>query len=455
MSLRHNLLQARSHIAIILGFLIAFSVVLYIETHLPPPPVESAALKLSHDFPPLPAPRALTFEEAIWARVAWQYFINNTQPSGLVNAIDNQSYTSMWDSGSYLMAMISAQRLGIISRTELNSRMSNALSALSKLPLYQGKLPAVYYDTLQLGIMDSTSLQSTGPGWSAADISRLLMSLNISVWLYPEQTPAINQLLANWQLDVLFAQQLPQSPFNLRDVQKWQLITRDNRPGYGYRLYAAQGLQNASAAAGIVLSQPLPKQRYITIEGVEIPYDGLIKVGKEDHPIVVSMPYILTGLEAGFDTNSAEMVWRIVKVQESRYKSTEDYTYISNDYEEQKPDFSAKMQENHLPLAIDTSRSELKHTALQLSTKSVFGWYALFRSPWSESMRRRATPLLAPGKGWYDGIRAEDQKISTTISANTNAMVLESLLYLTQGPLLCPSCQSGSPADNPKNNGSN
>ncbi|HFV9293219.1 TPA: DUF3131 domain-containing protein [Serratia fonticola] len=451
MSLRHNLLQARSHIAIILGFLIAFGVVLYIENRMPSPPVENTALNLSHDFPTLPAPRALTFEEAIWARVAWQYFINNTQPSGLVNAIDNQPYTSMWDSGSYLMAVISAQRLGIISRTELNSRMSNALAALGKLPLYQGRLPAVYYDTLQLDMLDTPSLQSAEPGWSAVDISRIVMPLNISVWLYPEQTAAIHQLLRYWQLDALFAQQLPQSPFSLRDVRKWQLITRDNRPGYGYQLYAAQGLQNANAAAGIVLSQPLPKQRYITIEGVEIPYDGLIKVGKEDHPIVVSMPYILTGLEAGFDINSAEMAWRIVKVQESRYKSREDFTYLSNDYEEQKPAFSGKLLENPLSLTTDTSRSELKHTALQLSTRSVFGWHALFPSPWSESMRRRAIPLLAPGKGWYDGIRAEDQKLSTTLSANTNAMVLESLLYLTQGPLLCPSCQS----DIPQNNGSN
>nr|WP_226991903.1 DUF3131 domain-containing protein [Cronobacter condimenti] len=46
----------------------------------------SSGITLSEDFPPLPESRQLTFDEAVWARVAWQYFINNTRPDGLVNA---------------------------------------------------------------------------------------------------------------------------------------------------------------------------------------------------------------------------------------------------------------------------------------------------------------------------------------------------------------------------------
>ena len=85
-------------------------------------------------FPTLPAPRALTFDEAVWARIAWQYFVNNTQSNGLANAIDNQPYTTMWDTGSYLMAAVSAQRLGIITRDELNARVNAVLTTLSSLP---------------------------------------------------------------------------------------------------------------------------------------------------------------------------------------------------------------------------------------------------------------------------------------------------------------------------------
>ena len=99
-----------------------------------PAPAESAELTLSADFPTLPAPRALTFDEAVWARIARQYFVNNTQSNGLANAIDNQPYTTMWDTGSYLMAAVSAQRLGIITRDELNARVNAVLTTLSSLP---------------------------------------------------------------------------------------------------------------------------------------------------------------------------------------------------------------------------------------------------------------------------------------------------------------------------------
>ncbi|QJW54129.1 hypothetical protein HL670_00996 [Serratia plymuthica] len=442
MSFKNNLLQARSYIAVIIGFLLAFSVVAYVEKHMPSAQSEQTELSLSNDFPEIPGPRDLTFNEAIWARVAWQYFVNNTQPNGLVNAVDNQSYTSIWDTGSYLMAMISAQRLGIINRDELNTRMSAVLATLAVLPLTENKLPALYYDTQQLVRLRSLKQNETQPDWSAIDISRLLMSLDIGAWLYPEQAPAIKQLVAHWRFDAMFLQKEPQHRLNLRAAKKWVLISQDNRHGYGYQLYAINSLRRVSTLAGMTLGNPLPRQRFITIDGISIPYDSLIKNGKVDHPVVTNMPYLLTGMEVGFDINSAEMTWRIMKVQESHYKSTGDYAYVNTDYEEQTPHFIDDTLANRPPASVDKTRDEIKDAALQLSTKSVFGWYALFRTPWSEAMRQRAAPLFEPGRGWYDGIVASSQQRSRVISANTNALILESLTYLSQGPLFCQSCAS-------------
>ncbi|MEG2042955.1 MAG: DUF3131 domain-containing protein, partial [Hafnia sp.] len=100
MSWKLNLLRARSYVAVIIGFLIASGVVLYVETHMPQTKPVQNELTLSHDFPDLPEPRALTLNEAIWARIAWQYFVNNVQPTGLVNSIDKQPYSTMWDTGN-------------------------------------------------------------------------------------------------------------------------------------------------------------------------------------------------------------------------------------------------------------------------------------------------------------------------------------------------------------------
>ncbi|XEH57729.1 DUF3131 domain-containing protein [Edwardsiella tarda] len=105
---------------------------------------------LGADFPALPPARALSFQEAIGARIAWQYFVNNTQASGLVNALDRQSYVSLWSIGDQLMATLAAERLGIISRAEFDRRLTATLQALATLPLSARQLPWQYYDSISL-----------------------------------------------------------------------------------------------------------------------------------------------------------------------------------------------------------------------------------------------------------------------------------------------------------------
>lgn len=447
MAWKHSLLQARSYIAVILGFLLAFGVVVYVEMKMPPAPAESAELTLSADFPTLPAPRALTFDEAVWARIAWQYFVNNTQSSGLANAIDNQPYTTMWDTGSYLMATISAQRLGIITQDELNARVNAVLTALSSLPLADGQLPSLYYHTQRPIRLNSLGQNESQSDWSAVDLSRLLMALDIVAWLYPEQTGAIARLIAPWQFDALFMQQEQRKPLNFRAAKKWQLVTQSNRDSYGYQLYAAHGLRRVSPLAGIVLGTQPPSARTISIDGQRIPYDSQAKIGKVDHPVITTMPYLLTGLEVGFDIRSAEISWRVMKVQESRYRSRAGDAYVNTDNEEQLPRFIDDAVISRFPAQIDKSRAEIKEAALQLSTKSAFGWYALFRTSWSDEMRQRAGVLFEPGRGWYDGIIAANGQQSRVIGANTNALILESLVYIVQGPLFCQNCASAPTAN--------
>lgn len=86
MSLKAGLYSARSYLTILIGFLIGFAIVLWVEHQMPTRTETTDGIILSESFPALPETRELTFEEAVWARVAWQYFVNNTQPNGLANA---------------------------------------------------------------------------------------------------------------------------------------------------------------------------------------------------------------------------------------------------------------------------------------------------------------------------------------------------------------------------------
>ena len=70
MRIRDALLSARSYLTILIGFLLGFAIVVWVEKQMPARVESSGGMTLSQDFPPLPPPRELTFDEAIWARVA-------------------------------------------------------------------------------------------------------------------------------------------------------------------------------------------------------------------------------------------------------------------------------------------------------------------------------------------------------------------------------------------------
>jgi hypothetical protein len=80
------------------------------------------------------------------ARIAWRYFQNNTHPTtGLVNSTDKYPSTTMWETGSYFVAVISANRLGVIDRDEAVARIGRALDTLYVMRLFDDMLPNKAY----------------------------------------------------------------------------------------------------------------------------------------------------------------------------------------------------------------------------------------------------------------------------------------------------------------------
>ena len=118
MSFKQSLIRARSHIVFMLALLTAFGIVITLER------VDfenrvSARVNIKNDtIIALPKSRELTTEERDWAKIAWTYFENNTIDStGMVNSVDQYNASTLWDTSSYMMGLISAQRLAIISES--------------------------------------------------------------------------------------------------------------------------------------------------------------------------------------------------------------------------------------------------------------------------------------------------------------------------------------------------
>lgn len=427
---RDALLSARSYLTILLGFLLGFTIVVWVEKQMPTLVESSVGISLSKDFPPLPTSRELTFDEAIWARVAWQYYVNNTQPNGLANAYDGEPWFSLWSIGSYLFAVAAAKQLNILTTDEFDERVAAALFTLGQLPLNPQGLPAAYYhaDTLKmLGKPDS----------SAIGMGRLLNALQTLLWHYPQHAAAVRDLFNQWKVGALIETSTTSQATVA--LHRWTLTTNEPRNSFGYRLYASHTLRLIDSTAGLAVTNPPEKQQMIDIDGIMVPDEGL-RTPWGRQPSLISLPYLLTGLELGFDAQSAEIAWRIMQIQRRRSRLPVSKPPISTDYAEPAPDYVNDLPDRQ-PLQNSALRDATPEQTAITSTRSAFAWYALFRNSWSEALRQQVQRLQVPGKGWQRGLNLNNS-VNDVVDADTNAIVLESLAYIAHGQMLCLACLS-------------
>ncbi len=378
-------------------------------------------------------PRALTVEEMEWARVAWQYFANNTQPTGLVNSVNGYTATTMWDTASYMMAAISAQRLGIIEKEELNQRMAKLLSALETMPLFEGQLPNKSYNTKTLAMVNYANKETTkGIGWSAIDLGRLLVPLKILKDKYPQHRASIKRVLARWKTENMLKNGLLFGGSLTAD--DGLLLLQEGR--LGYEQYAAKtfGLFNWSANAAASYTNYL---QYVTIEDMKIAVDKRDPKKSGAYNYMLSEPYFLDGLEFGFDRNSEQLAEKLFLVQERRFKRTGIVTAVSEDHIDVSPYFVYNtVYVAGQAWATITDKGADASAYRTLSTKTAFAWYALYQHPYSNQLIKSVKDLYQLDQGWFAGVYEQGKRPNKVITENTNAIVLESLAYIKMGKLL-------------------
>jgi hypothetical protein len=378
--------------------------------------------------------RSLTKEEQVWAKIAWQYFINNTQQNtGLVNSVHGYSATTMWDTASYMMAAISAQRLAIISDTEFDTRMSSLLSSLANMPLFDNKLPNKSYNTKTLAMVNYANKETAqGIGWSAIDIGRILVPLKILQSKYPQHKALVKQVLGRWSMTdvvhhgLMFGAVLDKKN-EVRSLQEGRL---------GYEQYAAKTF-NLFGYAAENAANYTTYLTYVDIYGIDVGVDKRDPKTNGAQNYVLSEPYILDGLEFGFDKSSKELSSRLYLAQQARFKKTGILTAVSEDHIDVAPYFVYNtVYVAGKTWAAITDKGQDASAFKSLSTKTVFGWHALYNTDYSALMLKAVNTLNEPTKGWYAGLYEQTGKPNKAITANTNGVVLQSLAYIKYGKSL-------------------
>lgn len=434
MEFKKALINARHHIVFILGLATALFISFSIETRETSQVLGNITFE-SEEIIPLKSSRILTQEEYQWANTAWLYFENNYQENtGLVNSVDGYPSTTMWDTASYLMGLISAEKLNVITDDVFTIRMEKVLHTLARLPLVNNRLPNKAYNTITLEMVDYANKPTpNGIGWSAIDIGRILVPLNILVWQYPQFNQHVNNVLNAWHVGdmikegYLYGSRPSASSNELELVQEGRI---------GYEEYAAKSMSLMGRDVFNAMKY-IDYLEFKTISGVEVPTDLRDPAKYHAHNYVVSESYILDSLEFGADSVSKIFAHRVYKAQEGRYNETGIVTAVSEDNLDQAPYFvynTVFSDGKEWNAITDTGEdaSEFK----SLSTKAAFGWYALYQTDYTDLLIEEANLLYSEDKGWFSGRYELTGETNKAITANTNGIVLESLAYIENGPLL-------------------
>ncbi len=400
---------------------------------------------------PRPRPRhpgqngALTPDQEHVAKAAWKYFENNFQPTTcLYNSVNAYPSTTLWDTASAMGGLVAAFELGLVDTLEFDQTLSCMLDSLAKLTLVHGELPNKAYNTATL---ESVNYDNTPAeiGFSAIDVGRLLTWLAIVKNRYPVHSAQVDRVVLRWHFcnvvdrsGALYGA-AREADGNLVYLQEGRL---------GYEEYAAAGFQlwgfDTTEAARM---DPREKKR---IHGVKILHDARDPALFGAHDYVATDPYLLSGIELNWDRaddTTASDTWmsnhdvynqakRVYKVQHRRWKQTGVLTARTEHHVEGPPYFvydtiySDGVIWN--TLADDGTRYP---TLAAVSTKTAIGLDILFDTPYTHELASSVMPLVDPERGLLEGYYEVDGRPIESLTANTNGVVLEALLYKVIGKL--------------------
>lgn len=369
------------------------------------------------------------------ARTAWAYVRSEyNDRTGLVNSVVGYHYATVWDIGSGLMAMYSANQLGILPDADYDARMKRALQTLTEAQLFDGAAFNKNYHTDDGRIAGRNGQEEAtkdGYGWSAIDIGRMLLALKVIAANQPRYAPQIQGIVSRLNFGRLVSGGYLQG----EDLGPKSRRPRAYREGHlGYEQYAALGY----AAWGHRPDQAISltaNARPVTVLGVPLLAD------RRGGDQLTSEPFVMYGLEVGWSPEVRDLAWRVLAAQEARYRQTGAITIVNEDALNGPPyflyysvygdgkEFTVEPPEGAPP----------GPTPRTVSTKGAYGWHALLPSSYTWAAVQRVEGART-SKGWGAGVFEDSGRISGGENVNTAAVILEAALYTRRGgrPLLEP-----------------
>jgi hypothetical protein len=212
-------------------------------------------------------------------------------------------------------------------------------------------------------------------------------------------------------------------------------LRRDQEGRVGYEQYAAKAMM----LFGYDVYNAYDAESHLMVRDVEghpIPVDT--RLHRNITPaFTVSEPYLFDGLEFGFDARSARFATSIYSAQEARYRNSGILTAVSESHIDVAPYFIySSVWGGGAPWAVLTFRGDRLDSKRTITTKVSFAWDALFGTDYTRELMAAIVPLGDTERGWPEGIYEIDGTTNSSVTVNTNAVVLASLAFRAHGPLI-------------------
>jgi hypothetical protein len=361
------------------------------------------------------------FEDA--ARAAWAFVARRGQTStGLMSPIGNYPYATTWDIASSLAALYTGRELGLLRDEAYHARMQKILATLRRMPLHDNAVFNKSYDTRTGGMVPQ------GRGWSTTDVGRLLIWLRI-VGADPRFAAAADAIARRNDFT-----RVVKDGYLWGETVDGQGRTQRYQEGrIGYEQYAAHGFALWGFRAGkalrlhenalpvTVLRQPLVADRR-----------------RSDR--LMNEPFLLQGLELGWDRETRALVRHLLLVQEARYRKTGLITITGEDAIDLPPHFFYYycVLADGKAFGVDVQDpNAIVDGPRWISAKSAYAFHALMPTAYTRLAVEAVAGARRPD-GWTSGVfeGTGHSTGSQTINLNTAAVILTAAVVNRRGRAL-------------------
>ena len=372
----------------------------------------------------LPDDAAETAELEKDAKTAWKFFELFTDPqTGLVPGTawkEEESsrfyaFTTMWDAGTHIIALISAHALGLIDDKDFTDRAKRLLAHLPTTSRANGLL-------LPRTAISTTGRQPDQTGFDSTDAGRLLISLK-ALDNYVGGDMGIAEIVAGWDFKATIENG------EIRSVINGRFSTVQDS---SYTHYVSRGL----ALWGLEIDTPFAKHDGDSEMDAQMRVLGAV----EGNELISTEPHVLEAIELGYSDPSRTLADVLYTQQMFEYEKTGELVCVSEGPLDREPWFSYQgykigdeepWKVNIIGALARHQTAGFKRAVTMVSCKSAYLWSAVRPQAYSQLLidyvRQNAR---FEDLGFASGVFTATGLATTNYSdINTNGIILEALAY--------------------------